>query len=215
MLGNKWSKIASCLPGRTDNGIKNVWNTHLKKRVSPPGAAEERGAASSRKRKNKAGAGAPAAAPSSSTTTATTNCSSGDSGEHQSGAPDDDDELRRLEKLEMVPAVLDDDPAAFDFDMLVDSTAAAETAAYCPAAVSVPSSPCASSTSTSPPAPARPVVDDDLLDLPEIDIDHELWSIIDGDGGGACTGAGTPPAPCQSNATEPNAAASTASHGAE
>ncbi|XP_039018391.1 transcription factor MYB63-like [Hibiscus syriacus] len=29
-----WSKIASYLPGRTDNEIKNVWNTHLKKRFS-------------------------------------------------------------------------------------------------------------------------------------------------------------------------------------
>ncbi|PIA37810.1 hypothetical protein AQUCO_03000385v1 [Aquilegia coerulea] len=36
-LGNKWSKIASHLPGRTDNEIKNVWNTHLKKRVAPKG----------------------------------------------------------------------------------------------------------------------------------------------------------------------------------
>ncbi|KFK42306.1 hypothetical protein AALP_AA2G238800 [Arabis alpina] len=31
--GNKWSKIASQLPGRTDNEIKNVWHTHLKKRL--------------------------------------------------------------------------------------------------------------------------------------------------------------------------------------
>ncbi|CAL9748369.1 unnamed protein product [Musa acuminata subsp. burmannicoides] len=33
VLGNKWSAIASHLPGRTDNEIKNFWNTHLKKRL--------------------------------------------------------------------------------------------------------------------------------------------------------------------------------------
>ncbi|KAK3407161.1 transcription factor MYB13 [Eucalyptus grandis] len=33
MLGNRWSAIAARLPGRTDNEIKNVWHTHLKKRL--------------------------------------------------------------------------------------------------------------------------------------------------------------------------------------
>lgn len=33
ILGNKWSAIATHLSGRTDNEIKNFWNTHLKKKL--------------------------------------------------------------------------------------------------------------------------------------------------------------------------------------
>nr|KYP35624.1 Transcription factor GAMYB [Cajanus cajan] len=32
LMGNKWAKMAQELPGRTDNEIKNFWNTRLKKR---------------------------------------------------------------------------------------------------------------------------------------------------------------------------------------
>ncbi|GAB2284818.1 hypothetical protein Dimus_019271 [Dionaea muscipula] len=37
VVGNRWSLIAGQLPGRTDNDVKNYWNTKLKKKLSGMG----------------------------------------------------------------------------------------------------------------------------------------------------------------------------------
>jgi myb proto-oncogene protein len=189
-----------------------VWNTHLKKRAAAGagGGEQKKGGAKSKKKTARIDPPVPSASPSpsSSTTTATTNCSSADSAGEQSNTSKEEEEAE-LDKIEIPTLDL-----GFDFDMLLDAVPEPET--HC-LAVSAPVSPC---SSASPPC----VVDghdDALLDLPEIDIVPELWSIMDGDGvAGACAEAVQSPwsnaAPCNGiNGTEAGAATAEADDGKE
>ncbi|GJN26559.1 hypothetical protein PR202_gb14500 [Eleusine coracana subsp. coracana] len=199
-LPKQAGNIAACLPGRTDNEIKNVWNTHLKKRVAPPpcGAAhQDHGAKKKKKLKTSSGTEATLPSPSPASSTTTTNFSTGES---SSGAEQHSDSSNRDGELGDLISNDLEIPVGFDFDMLaavdVDPVPPELYSSSCPSSAS----PCASSTS--PPMAPGP------LDLPppEIDIDQELWSIIDGDGSFAGTTL-----PCHGNATGEAAATTTTS----
>ncbi|KAK9951152.1 hypothetical protein M0R45_006611 [Rubus argutus] len=127
LLGNRWSLIAGRLPGRTDNEVKNYWNSHIRKKLMKMGIDPNNHRLNQTIPRNDNGslpAAAAAAATATSTGSSMNNANNASFTNTNKVAPPPDQNKGRASEAAAASQGLDEDETSGSSDLNLDLTIA-------------------------------------------------------------------------------------------